>query len=338
MSSAELTVPRPRRLLLHVGLFLATFLTTTAAGAMFVHGQMGGDLRGIFPIADGLPYSVPLMLILLSHELGHYVVARRYGVDASLPYFIPLPPFFILGTMGAVIGMRNVPLDRKKLIDIGAAGPLAGLAVAIPVIWYGLSKSTVGPLVAGGMQEGNTILYAVIKRLVTGAWLPDGQRDVFLHPTAWAGWAGLLVTMINLLPIGQLDGGHIASAYFGNRYNGFARRLQILLPLGALAVFWWVVRSVRAGAGEGWSDSLVYSIAVGAATPWIVWYLLVAILRRLSGGANHPPVAAEPLPPSRRALFWIMVVVFLAVFMPIPLRTTLVGDAPAEPPAAAEER
>jgi membrane-associated protease RseP (regulator of RpoE activity) len=329
VSEEVVATRRPPRLLLHVGLFLATFLTTTAAGAIFVHGHA----RGIAPISDGLSYSVPLMMILLSHELGHYFVARYHGVDASLPYFIPLPPFFILGTMGAVIGMRNVPLDRRKLIDIGAAGPLAGLVVAIPVIWYGLSKSAVGPLVAGGMLEGNSILYAVLKRLVTGGWLPDGQRDVYLHPTAWAGWAGLLVTMINLLPIGQLDGGHIASAYFGNRYNTVARRLHGLLPLGAIAVFLWLVKAVRAEAGEGWSNLDVYSVAFSGATPWLVWFVLVAILRRLSGGTNHPPVGAQPLPRSRRALFWVMVLVFLAVFMPVPLRNTLVGDAPPDAPA-----
>jgi membrane-associated protease RseP (regulator of RpoE activity) len=253
-------------------------------------------------------------------------------VDASLPYFIPLPPSFGLGTMGAVIGMKNVTADRRKLIDIGAAGPLAGLLVAVPVIWYGLAHSSVAPLVAGGQQEGNSILYAVLKHTVKGAWLPDGQRDVFLHPTAWAGWAGLLVTMINLLPIGQLDGGHIATAYFGNRYNDFARRIQRLLPLGAAAVFAWVLHLVRAEAGPGLDSMIAYSIAAGAALPWLVWSLLVSILRRASGGMNHPPVDDKPLPPSRKLLFWLMVVVFVAVFMPVPFRTTLVG---ARPPAAA---
>jgi membrane-associated protease RseP (regulator of RpoE activity) len=323
--------PRRPRWLLHVALFLGTFLTTTAAGSLYVHGQMGGGLGEIRPISDGLSYSLPLMLILLCHELGHYLVARLHHVDASLPYFIPLPPSFGLGTMGAVIGMKNVTADRKKLIDIGAAGPLAGLLVAVPVIWYGLAHSSVAPLVAGGQQEGNSILYAVLKHTVKGAWLPDGQRDVFLHPTAWAGWAGLLVTMINLLPIGQLDGGHIATAYFGNRYNDFARRIQRLLPLGAAAVFAWVLHLVRAEAGPGLDSMIAYSIAAGAALPWLVWSLLVTILRRASGGMNHPPVDDKPLPPSRKLLFWLMVVVFVAVFMPVPFRTTLVGARPPAP-------
>lgn len=328
--------PRRPRLLLHVGLFLATFLTTTAAGSLYVHGQLGGGSgwEAILPIKDGLSYSLPLMLILLSHELGHYLVARLHGVDASLPYFIPLPPNFGLGTMGAVIGMRNVTADRKKLIDIGAAGPLAGLVVAVPVILYGLAHSKVGPLVGGGLQEGNSILYAILKHASKGAWLPDGHHDVFLHPTAWAGWAGLLVTMINLIPIGQLDGGHIATAYFGNGYNRFAERLHRLLPLGAIAVFLWVLHLVRV-EGNGRLDEELVSIALFAALPWLVWYLLIRIVRRASGDVNHPSVDAAPLPRSRRALFWLMVAVFVLVFMPVPFRVTLAGGAAPPPPPAA---
>jgi len=328
--------PRRPRLLLHVGLFLATFLTTTAAGSLYVHGQLGGGSgwEAILPIKDGLSYSLPLMLILLSHELGHYLVARLHGVDASLPYFIPLPPNFGLGTMGAVIGMRNVTADRKKLIDIGAAGPLAGLVVAVPVILYGLAHSKVGPLVGGGLQEGNSILYAILKHASKGAWLPDGHHDVFLHPTAWAGWAGLLVTMINLIPIGQLDGGHIATAYFGNGYNRFAERLHRLLPLGAIAVFLWVLHLVRI-EGNGRLDEELVSIALFAALPWLVWYLLIRIVRRASGDVNHPAVDAAPLPRSRRALFWLMVAVFVLVFMPVPFRVTLAGGAAPPPRPAA---
>jgi membrane-associated protease RseP (regulator of RpoE activity) len=177
---------------LHVLLFAATLLTTTAQGAIYVHGD------GMFPIGDGLPYSLPLMAILVCHELGHYFAARAHGVRASLPYFVPLPPGVgMLGTMGAVI-LQGGTTDRRKLIDIGAAGPLAGLAVAIPVLIVGLSLSEVRPLVGLGMQEGNSILYALLKFAVKGEWLPGGGRDVMLHPTAWAGWAGLLVTMLNL--------------------------------------------------------------------------------------------------------------------------------------------
>src|SRR5581483_1000646 len=289
-------IQRPQRLFLHVALFLATFLTTTAAGAMYVHGD-----ERMVPIADGLTYSVPLLLILVCHELGHYFVARAHGVDASLPYFIPLPPWLGLGTMGAVIGMRDVTSDRKKLIDIGAAGPLAGILVAIPVLLYGLAKSKVTVITGDGLQEGNSLLYALLKHAIHGEWLPQGRRDVALHPTAWAGWAGLLVTMINLLPIGQLDGGHIATAYFGNRYNRFARALHRGLPVMAIGVFAWVMHVVRGEAGPRWEWQLGASIAGNAALFWMVWYVLLSILGRLSGaGLEHPAVDDKSLQGSRR--------------------------------------
>jgi membrane-associated protease RseP (regulator of RpoE activity) len=339
--AAQGGVPRRSSLLLHAALFLATFLTTSMAGALYVHGHVNDDgswldtFRQVMPIGDGLSYSVPLMGILLCHELGHYFVARAHGVEASLPFFIPLPPWFGLGTMGAIIGMRRVTTDRKKLIDIGAAGPLAGLAVTIPVLIYGLSLSKVGPLAPFGQQEGNSLLYAFLKHLTKGQWLPDGHQDVYLHPTAWAGWAGLLVTMINLLPIGQLDGGHIATAYFGNRYNTFARRLHRIMPLVALGVFGWVYHLVRVEMGEHWRRDFSLSVGISAALPWLVWYVLVAVVRRAGGGANHPPVDATALPASRKLLFWFVVAIFVAIFMPVPFRATMSGAASSPPSADA---
>jgi membrane-associated protease RseP (regulator of RpoE activity) len=269
------------------------------------------------------------LLILVCHELGHYFVARAHGVDASLPYFIPLPPWLGLGTMGAVIGMRDVTADRKKLIDIGAAGPLCGIAVAIPVILYGLSLSTVTTITGDSVQEGNSILYALLKLAAKGEWLPRGHRDVALHPTAWAGWAGLLVTMINLLPVGQLDGGHVATAYFGNRYARFARAVHRILPLMALGVFAWVLHLVRREAGDRWDRGVGISIAGNAALFWLVWYVFLSILGRFSGGRlDHPPVEERPLPRSRRVLFWLVALVFVLIFMPVPLRVTLGMGAP----------
>ena len=327
-----------RRALLPAALFLATFLTTTASGALHAHG--GGDVpwwqllfpvAAIRPISDGLSYSVPLMTILLCHELGHYFTARAHRVHASLPHFIPLPPILGLGTMGAVIGMRRTASDRRQLIDIGAAGPLAGLVVAIPILIYGLSLSPVGPVHPGSLVEGNSILYAALKWGVKGAFLPGGGQDVFLHPTAYAGWAGLLLTMINLLPIGQLDGGHIAVAYFGNRYNRFARGLHRALPLVGMVVFAWVVIVVRGEtAGSGRFDmGQATAIALGGAMPWLVWWGMVAAVGRLGGSLDHPPVAARPLPASRRVLFWCMVIVFALLLMPVPMRQTLAGTTAA---------
>jgi membrane-associated protease RseP (regulator of RpoE activity) len=332
-----------RRAIRPAALLLLTFITTTASGAIRQHPgvdfplwQIAFPVDAIRPISDGLSYSVPLLLILLCHELGHYFMARRHGVHASLPHFIPLPPVLGLGTMGAVIGMRKVTADRRKLIDIGAAGPLAGLLVAIPVLIYGLSLSPVIELHPGGMQEGNSLLYAGLKLLTKGLWLPSATQDVNLHPTAFAGWTGLLITMINLLPIGQLDGGHVATAYFGNGYNRFARWVHRLLPVVALGVFAWTIEVVwRETLGTGrWDLGAAVEIAVGSAFPWVLWWAMVAAVRRASGSADHPPVDRQPLPPSRRVLFWLVAVVFALLLMPAPMRTSLAGVERAAPAAS----
>jgi membrane-associated protease RseP (regulator of RpoE activity) len=324
----------PRGYLLNAVLFLATFLTTTVQGAMDVTGWP------IHHLADGLPYSVPLMAILVCHEFGHYFAARIHGVPASLPYFIPLPPpLGLLGTMGAVI-VQSPTTDRKKLIDIGAAGPLAGLAVAIPVLLYGLSLSEVRPQAPFGYQEGNSLLYAGLKWLVKGEWLPGGGRDVVLHPTAMAGWAGLLVTALNLLPIGQLDGGHVATAYFGNGYARVAAVLHRALPALAIAVLAFVYLSARreltALGPDGWNFTPM-SVALPAAAMWLVWFGLLHLMKRLAGGEYHPPVGPKRLPPSRVVLFWLVCVSFVVTFMPVPFRRTFgpADGSPRPPPAAA---
>jgi len=229
-----------------------------------------------------------------------------------------------------VIGMREVTADRKKLIDIGAAGPLCGMLVAIPVLLYGLSLSPVKVIEGVGEQEGNSILYALLKYAIKGEWLPNGHRDVALHPTAWAGWAGLLITMINLMPVGQLAGGHIATAYFGNRYSRFARAVHRLLPVMAIGVFAWVMHRVRIEAADRWDYRIGVEFASQAALVWLVWYMLLSLVGRFSGGQmDHPPVDDQPLPATRRALFWLVVLLFVAIFMPVPVRYTLgVGALP----------
>jgi membrane-associated protease RseP (regulator of RpoE activity) len=167
-------------------------------------------------------------------------------------------------------------------------------------------------------------------------WLPDGRHDVLLHPIARAGWSGLLVTMINLLPIGQLDGGHVASAYFGDRYNVFARRLHRLMPLVAIGVFVWVYHLTRLEMGANWRLGAGLGVARDASLPWLAWFGLVLLVKRLGGGANHPPVEKKPLPRSRKALFWLMAAVFVAIFMPVPFRESITGEPPQ--PAAVAER
>lgn len=300
-------------------LFLATLATTTMSGAINLHAD-----GSIFPLQDGLSFSLPLMAILLSHEMGHYIAARIHRVPASLPYFVPLPPMIgLFGTMGAVI-LQSRTSDRKKLIDIGAAGPLAGLVVAIPVLWYGLSQSLITP-VGGGIQEGNSILYAIIKRLVLGEWLPSATQDVSLHPMAFAGWAGLLITMLNLIPIGQLDGGHVAIAFFGNRYGHVSRWMRkLLLPL---AVFITMLVYRRATIDLMRSGLIVsispWDIAIPAGMSWLVWYVMLGLMKRMAGGIDHPPVDDRPLPASRGVLFATVFIAFIITFMPIPIRQSV---------------
>jgi len=305
--------------ILNIVLFLTTLLTTTIQGAVMQHGS-----SSIFPLSDGLSFAIPLMTILLCHEMGHYVAARIHHVPASLPYFVPLPPGIgMFGTMGAVI-LQSRTTDRRKLIDIGAAGPLAGLVVAIPVLVYGLHLSSVGPI-EGGIQEGNSLLYALLKRLVCGAWLPDRGIDVNLHPIAFAGWAGLFVTMLNLIPISQLDGGHVAIAFFGNSYgraSQFLRKMLLPLAVGVTLVVYYTTAHDLSRAGlEGRVSP--WNVAIPAGLQWLIWYVMLGLLRRLSGGIDHPPVDDRPLPQSRERLFWTVVVSFVLIFMPVPIRTNV---------------
>jgi membrane-associated protease RseP (regulator of RpoE activity) len=290
-----------QRYWLHALLFVATCGTTYMAGG---------------PI-----FAATLMSILLAHEMGHYVVARRHGVDASLPYFIPVP-FVMTGTMGAIIKMR-APIDRRDaLIDVGAAGPLAGLCVAIPLLAWGLADSPVGAVTVGdgGFTEGNSILYALMKLAIKGRWLPGGGVDVQLGPMAMAAWVGLLVTFINLMPIGQLDGGHVAYAFFGAEHEDRSRWLHRgLLGVGTGVLVALALEAHRAGRDLGGA----VSYGAMSALPWGVWALMLLGMRRMAGGMYHPPVGPEPMAPSRRALFWLVATIFVLIFTPVPMRETL---------------
>ncbi len=303
-----------RPYLWHLVLFLATCVTTFLSGAGF-----GDDFDAI----RGFYFSGTIMTILLCHEMGHYVVARRHGIDASPPFFIPLPPFVSLGTLGAVIQMDSPIEDRNKLVDVGAAGPLAGLVVAIPLLIYGLALSPLGvtPPGEGAMMEGNSILYIALKYLVHGMVLPtEAGLDVQLHPMAFAAWVGVLITMINLLPIGQLDGGHIACAALGDKYERFSRTLHwLLLVVGCAVVLWLGYQYTAAGL------SLEASLksAVRAALPWGVWAGVLIVMRRMGGGQYHPPVGQDKLSRGRTWLVVLMVVIFILIFTPIPLREVI---------------
>lgn len=312
---------RPSNPWVNLILFTLTFISVLFAGVLYTYDgplpeDTGGILSTLFTnLPIGFPFAASLLAILLAHEFGHYLAGRYHKAPVTLPYFIPFPlsPF---GTMGAFIQMKKPPKNKRILLDIGIAGPLAGLVVAIPVLLYGLSLSTIEPIVipegAGFQLEGNSILYLLAKFVVFGEWLPApsdyggvspvlywiryfftsqplpiGGMDVFIHPVAWAGWAGLLVTALNLIPVGQLDGGHVIYVLLGSR----ARKLWPFI-LGAMALL-----------GLFWSG-------------WWLWAFLLFFLGR---------VVAEPLDQitgldqKRKALAILGIIIFFLVFTPVPL-------------------
>ena len=230
-----------RNLWINVGLFAATILTTTWAGALH-RGVNLLEQPGQFMV--GVPYALGLMLILTAHEFGHYFAARIHGMKVTLPYFIPVP--FALGTFGAFIQLLSPSNSRKTLFDVGVAGPLAGLVFAIPALFVGLTMSEVvtapenaaTPLISHhGVDVGSSVLLTAIAKLSMGDAVAYGHV-LALHPLAFAGWLGLLVTALNLLPIGQLDGGHIADAMFGPRRSA-AISSAALFTLFFLGIFVW---------------------------------------------------------------------------------------------------
>lgn len=273
---------RPRLALV---LLVLTIISTLFVGATMTQPSWEDILRHPF---SGWPFALSLMLILGVHEMGHFLVARHYGVHVSLPYFIPMPigPF---GTMGAFINMTSPPRDRRQVLRIGLAGPLSGLVVGLVVLAYGLSTSHVGAMPPGASyyREGSSLLYMAMKYAVFGQWLPRGALDVELSSVAFAGWAGLLVTGLNLIPAAQLDGGHVAYALLGRR----ARTLTLAIGLAMVALgFVW----------QGW---------------WL-WAALILLL-----GSRREVVLDEitALRPGEKALAILGLVLFVLLFVPVPL-------------------
>jgi membrane-associated protease RseP (regulator of RpoE activity) len=286
--------------MIHLVLFLATVLTTLLVGAMYA----GADVfSNPLLIVRGAPYSAALLSILGAHELAHFFACKRHHVQATLPYFIPVPPPFLLGTMGAVIKMRPPFANRNTILDIGIAGPLAGAAVAIPIVIIGLARST--PVATTELPEtalmlGNSLLFAFLQRVALGA-LPEGT-DVLLGPVAFAGWIGLLVTMFNLLPAGQLDGGHIFYSLFPRWHRGMSRLLVLVL----LAMGFFVWRG------------------------WLIWAGILLLI-----GARHPaPLDPDrPITRRRRRLALIALALFIVTFVPAPLTITFGRSEQALPEA-----
>jgi len=313
--SPEGAAPRRRGRWLPALLLVATAATTTLVGAGMLLGERTAGAGAATWLLAGLPYASALLAILGAHELGHWLMGRAWGVDSTLPYFLPGPP--PAGTFGAVIRIRSPMPTRRAVLDIGIAGPLAGLAVAIPVLALGLSRSEVRPVGdalleagsaasplallrawlvggelvgdAGGAQlMGDSLLSWTVQRLVLGP-LPPGH-EVMLHPVAYAGWIGLLVTTLNLLPIGQLDGGHVLYAWLGGERAEKASRL-----------FSWAL--LAAGLTLSWT--------------WLLWWGITRFLVRL----RHPPALYEEEPLDRRrvALALLSLLLFALTFIPVPV-------------------
>lgn len=280
--SESWSVPPPAPVLrtnwpLHILLFAATVVSTTLTYALF-----SGSWR------DGALYSAGVLAILLGHELGHYLTARRYGVPATPPYFLPLPLLSPFGTMGAVIRMATLGADRRVLFDIAAAGPVAGMVVALPVALAGLSLSrivTVAELDAGMTTLGTSLLFQWCSDLVVGRQ-PEG-RDILLHPLAYAGWAGFFVTSFNLFPVGQFDGGHVSYALFGRHSR-------------------WLALAVAAG---------LVGLTIFVNPSWLLAAAIVVLF-----GLRHPPTGDDTVPigRARTILGIVLLLLFILTFTPRP--------------------
>jgi membrane-associated protease RseP (regulator of RpoE activity) len=317
--------PKPSNPIINLVLFVLTIFSVLLAGALYDYsGPVSDDffvMAGylLSNLWRGWPFAVSLLAILLAHEFGHYLAARYHHSEVSLPYFIPFP-ISIFGTMGAFIQLKSPPKNKNVLLDIGAAGPYAGLVIAVPVLIYGLLTSEINNLPSvlqpGQGFEGNSIFYLALKFAVfgellprpesfvglspviywlqyffTGTPLPHGGVDVNLNQVAWAGWAGLLVTALNLIPAGQLDGGHLLYVVFG-------RNARKLLP---------VILGVLVLLGFVWSG-------------WWLWAFLIMFLGRIHA---EPLDQITPLDRGRKTVAIIGLVLFVLLFMPVPLMTIL---------------
>jgi len=290
-------------------LFLATVASVFFTGVV----TQGGGSAGYFarePLVRGGQFAATILVILVAHELGHYVAARIHKVDASLPYFIPMPLLSPFGTMGAVIRMRGVIPTRRALLDIGASGPIAGLCFAIPLYIWGASHSHLVPITApgdGSVQLGESILMKVLDHLFAPA-KPEGM-DLELSPIAFGAWGGLFVTMINLLPVGQLDGGHVAYALFGPKQDRYAQLIhRSMLAFFFVVVFGHAARDISGGLG-------LYYLGRHLANSmfWLVWFQVLAILGLLASRGRGDDPKPETLTVRMRLAATVGLVVIASV-------------------------
>jgi membrane-associated protease RseP (regulator of RpoE activity) len=270
---------------------------------------------------SAVPFAATLLGILVVHEAGHYVAARLHGERASLPYFLPFPLLSPFGTLGALIFMGERIRTRRALLDIGAAGPLAGLAVAIPLALLGIALSPVGPQAAGGyIQEGQSLLYVFLKWCVHGP-IPSGH-DIQMHPVLLAAWGGFFVTFLNLLPVGQLDGGHVGYALWGKPFHRAARWLAWLPALAMLynaVAFGLPLITAWAAEAPASELSALQRTALSATLGWATFAVLILVMRRVSG-LEHPPTDDDvaPLGLGRRLVGYLTLAFFVLLLMPTP--------------------
>lgn len=379
-----------REIWVHGSLFIVTFVTTTLAGAEWTYGKsvwMPGFSWADF--VSGMPYSIPFLLILTCHEFGHYFTAVYYRVKTTLPYYIPLPPFlFMFGTLGALIRLKSRVVSKKQNFDIGIAGPLAGFVVALLILWYGFSHLPPAEHIYQfhpeyeqyGLQYdqyvygenatvphydviiGKSLLWLFFENFVADPVRVPNPHEIMHYPFLFAGFLSLVFTSINLLPIGQLDGGHVlyglvgfkrhrmvASVVFigfliyaGLGYiNPYLESDQLMMKIPLAILFAYVSLT---GLMLPWRDTLMYALGVFAVVylmgmffPAVQgypgWLLFIFIIGRFIRVPHPPSEVEEPLDPGRQLLGWIALLIFVLCFTPKPIEILLVTPAAPAPGA-----
>ena len=297
---------------LHAALFLVTFFTTTLAGVQWLNR----DPTELANFALGLPYSLCLLAVLSFHEFGHFFAARFHRVKTTLPYYIPIPPFLLnpFGTMGAVIRIRSAISSKKALFDIGIAGPLSGLVPTVIILLIGFltlppkeylfsihpEYRALEQIPDAGLTFGSSALFWGLSKIFSAGSFVPPMNEIYHYPFLCVGWFGLFITALNLIPVGQLDGGHILYALIGRRQGLFARVFfAILIILGASSFLPLFGRNIQIGTSG-----------------WLLWAAILFFLIKL----DHPQVQEySELDPTRKLLGWFTFVVFLLTFPPIPL-------------------
>lgn len=294
---------------IHIILFIVTMTTTFLAGY-----SQGGSIVG------GISFSIALLFILGAHEMGHYVYGKKYGVDISPPYFIPAPPVVSpIGTFGAFIKIKSPISTKRALFDIGIAGPFAGMVAAVPVIIVGLMLSkiveTTGRELEGSISLGSPLVFSFLSDLLLGK-ISEGY-DIILHPVAFAGWIGLFVTALNLIPAGQLDGGHIMYSLLSRKWYSRSS-VSMVFALAILGIGTQPILRLLQSLWEGASfDSYKEFLLFDGWPGWLMWAVILSIM-----GTRHPPTMYDevPLDGRRKLLSLVALLLFIVCFTPVPIK------------------